>query len=222
MSVSYAGAGLAPLGTWVVRVTTSSTKPYSSACVGSEPAVALGVGLHLLERLTGVLADQLGHLDLRELDLLGLDRDVGGSTADAAGRLVHHDPRVRQRVALAAGAGREQELAHGRGQTHRVGRDVTVDEGHRVEDRHARRDRPAGRVDVQRDVTSRVFGREQQQLCADLVGDRVVDHLPEEDDALAQQPVVHGVAERHAAVRAAHLGCAQRVGVEATHVTDLP
>jgi hypothetical protein len=56
--------------------------------------------------------------------LLGLDRDVGGRAADAAGRLVHHDPRVRQGVALALGAGAEQELAHRGGQAHRDGRDV--------------------------------------------------------------------------------------------------
>ena len=46
---------------------------------------------------------------------------------------------------------------------------------------------------------------EQQQLRADLVGDRVVDRLAEEDDPLAQQPVVDRVVERHAGARAPHL-----------------
>src|SRR5262249_32979367 len=45
---------------------------------GSEPAVAVGVGLDPLHRLPGVLRDQLGHLLLGELELLGLDPDVRG------------------------------------------------------------------------------------------------------------------------------------------------
>ena len=110
-----------------------------------------------------------------------------------AGRLVHQDPGVRQRVSLARGARREQELAHRGRQTHRVGGDVAVDELHRVEDRHAGGDRAAGAVDVEVDVALGVLRRQQQQLRADLVGDRVVDWLAEEDDALAQQPVVDGV-----------------------------
>ena len=61
-----------------------STKPYSSASVGGEPAVAVGVGLDALERLAGELGVEPVHLLLRQGELLGLDGDVGGAAADAA------------------------------------------------------------------------------------------------------------------------------------------
>ena len=56
-----------------------------------------------------------------------------------AERLVHQDPGVRQRVALALGARGEQELTHRRGHAHRVGGDVARRQHHGVVDRHARR-----------------------------------------------------------------------------------
>ena len=73
---------------------------------------------------------------------------------------------------------------------HHVVRDVL----HGVVDRHAGRHRAAGAVDVEVDVLVRVRGKEQH-LRRDLVGDVVVDLLAEEDDALAEQPVVDLVAE---------------------------
>ena len=166
----------------------------------------------MLERLAGVLGDQLGHLPLRVEHLLGLDLDVRGRAADAAGGLVHHDPRVRQRVALARGAGAEQELPHRGGQAHRDRRDVVLDELHRVVDRHARGDRAAGRVDVEVDVLVRVLGREQQHLGADRVGHLVVDHRAEEDDPLAQQPLVDRVVEARAGAARARAARAARGG----------
>src|SRR5690606_5294766 len=125
---------------------------------------------------------------------LGVDLDVRGRTGEAGGGLVDQDLGVGQREALAGGAGAEQELAHGGRQAHRDRHHVVLDELHGVVDRHAGRDRPAGAVDVQVDVLVRVGGKEQQ-LCGDLVGDVVVDRLAEEDDPLAQQPVVDLVAE---------------------------
>ena len=56
--------------------------------LGGEPAVALAVGLDLLERLARVHRDQLGHALLGVAQLLGLDGDVGGlatQTRPAAG-----------------------------------------------------------------------------------------------------------------------------------------
>ena len=75
-----------------------------------------------------------------------------------AGGLVHHDPRVRQGVALALGAGAEQELAHRGGQAHADRGDVVGDVVHGVVDRHAGVDRAAGAVDVQEDVGLGVLG----------------------------------------------------------------
>src|SRR4051794_18765395 len=56
--------------------------------LGGEPAVPVGVSLDLLERLSGVLADQLEQHLLDVQRLLRLDLDVGGGAAHAAGRLV--------------------------------------------------------------------------------------------------------------------------------------
>ena len=162
-----------------------------------EPAVAVEVGDDLLDRLAGVAGDQLRHLLLVPAEQLGLDRDVGLGAADTRGGLVHEDLAVRQRVALAALARRQQELAHRRGQPHGVGGHVARDELHRVEDGHARRDGAARRVDVERDVGRRVLRGEQQHLRGDPVGDVVVDLLAEHDDPLLQQPLVNRVRQRH-------------------------
>ncbi len=142
---------------------------------GGEPAVAVGVGLDALERLAGELGVEPEHLLLDDRELLGLDGDVGGATGDAAERLVHQDPGVRQRVALALGARGEQELTHRRRHAHRVGGDVARRQHHGVVDRHARADRSARRVDVEVDVLGGVLGGQQQNLRAQPVGDVVVD-----------------------------------------------
>ena len=122
------------------------------------------------------------------------------------GRLVHHDPRVRQRVALALGAGAEQELAHRRGQAHADRGDVVGDVVHGVVDRHAGVDRATGAVDVQEDVGLGVLGGQQQQLGADRVGVLVAHLGAEEDDPLAQQPLVDVVVEAVRRRGAVHLG----------------
>ena len=163
--------------------------------VGGEPAVAVGVVLDLLDGLAGVLGDQLEQ-DLLDVErLLGLDLDVGGRATHARGRLVHHDPRVRQGVALALGAGAEQELAHRRGQAHADRGDVVRDVVHGVVDRHAGVHRATGAVDVQEDVGVGVLGGQQQQLGADRVGVLVAHLGAEEDDPLAQQSLVDVVVE---------------------------
>jgi hypothetical protein len=55
-----------------------------------------------------------------------------------------------------------------------------------------------GRVDVQPDVAVRVIGGQEQQLRADRVGVAVLHDGAEEDDPLAQQPVVDLVVQAHA------------------------
>ena len=120
--------------------------------LGREPTVAVRVGLDPLDRLAGVEGDPLGHHPLQVDDLLGLDGDVRRLALHLAGGLVHQDPRVRQRVALAGGPGAEQELAHRGGEAEADRRDVAADVLHRVVDREAVGHRAAGRVDVERDV----------------------------------------------------------------------
>src|SRR6185437_12815833 len=72
------------------------------------PVAAVGVPEDLLQGLAGVPRGELGQRLLHVAHLLGLDPDVGGGAADAAGRLVHQDRGVRHGVALARGARREQ------------------------------------------------------------------------------------------------------------------
>ena len=57
------------------------------------------------------------------------------------------------------------------------------------------RDGAAGRVDVEEDLLVGVLGREQQQLGADLVRHLVLDDALDEDDPVAEQPLVDRVAE---------------------------
>jgi hypothetical protein len=160
--------------TSAARCTTWSTKPYSFASSAENQRSRSESAVDLLDGLAGLLGDQLGHLLLDVQHLLGLDLDVRGGATDAAGRLVHHDPRVRQAVPLALGARAEQELPHRGGQAHADRRDVVAHELHRVVDRHARGDGASRRVDVQVDVPIRVLGRQQQHLGADQVRDSVL------------------------------------------------
>ncbi len=158
--------------------------------VGGEPAVAVAVSLDGLHRLAGVLGDPLLEHLLGVGHLLGLDGDVGGLAPDAAQRLVHHDPGVGQGVALAGGAGAQQELAHRRAEAHADGAHLGAHELHGVVDGHARGHRPAGRVDVHPDRLVRVLGLEEQHLGDDEVGYIVVHVGAEEHDAVLEQPGV--------------------------------
>ncbi len=99
-----------------------------------------------------------------------------------------------QRVALALGAGREQERAHRGRLPHADGRHSGLHVLHGVVDREAGRDRAARRVDVEDDVLVGVFGLEEQHLGDDDVGDVVVDRRAEEDDAVLEQARVDVVA----------------------------
>ncbi|MPM27315.1 hypothetical protein SDC9_73825 [bioreactor metagenome] len=161
-----------------------------------EPPVAVGVRLDLLQRLAGVLGDELGHLLLRGQQLLGVDLDLGGGATDGTQWLVHQDPAVRQGVALAAAAGAEQELSHRGGHAHGHRGDVVRDPLHGVVDRHACGHRAARGVDVEVDVLLRVLGVQQEHLGADRVRVLVLDLRTQEDDPVRQEGLVDIV--RHA------------------------
>ena len=80
--------------------------------------VALGILLHLFQRLAGVLAEQPVHLGAGADDVVRMDLDVGSLSGQTAAltacdqRLVNHDLSVGQSEALALGAAGQQECAH--------------------------------------------------------------------------------------------------------------
>ena len=76
--------------------------------------VALGVPLQNLQRLAGVLAQQLVHAVLDVDHVVGVDLDVGGLTGQTAAlaadeRLMDQDLGIGQRIPLALGAAGQQE-----------------------------------------------------------------------------------------------------------------
>ena len=90
-------------------IKTSSMRPYSLA---SPAIMKLSRSVSCLILSTGwpvCLASSSLSVSRVLQDLLGVDLDVRRLALEAAERLVDHDARVRQRVALALGAGREQE-----------------------------------------------------------------------------------------------------------------
>jgi hypothetical protein len=103
---------------------------------------------------------------------------------------VDHDPAVRQRIALAGGAGREEHRPHRRRLADADRRYRGAQVLDRVVDREPGRDDPARRVDVELDVLLRVLGLEEQQLGDDQVRDVVLDRVAQEDDAVLQEPRV--------------------------------
>ena len=155
--------------------------------IRAEEAVALHVLVDLLDRFArrgGVdLIDPRAELE----DLAGLDLDLGRLAFETGGGLVHEDAAVGERRALALGAAGQQQRAHRHRDADAHRRDVGLDEVHRVEDRKARVDRAAGRVDVDRDVLVRIHRLQVQQLRDDDVGDLIVDRGAQEDDALVEQ-----------------------------------
>ena len=70
---------------------------------------------------------------------------------------MNHDLGVRQRNALALGAGGQQKRAHGRGHAYADGGHITLDILHGIVNRHAIRNGAAGAVDIKLDILIRVL-----------------------------------------------------------------
>jgi hypothetical protein len=84
----------------------------------------------------------------------------------------------------------QEDRAHAGCLADAVRRDVAADELHRVVDRQAGGDDPAGRVDVEVNVALAVLVAQKQHLGDDQIGHGVVDPAAEEDDAVLQEPRV--------------------------------
>src|SRR5690606_27564131 len=74
--------------------------------------VALGIVLDPRDILAGVLGQEAVEGVPRAQDLLGVYVDVGRLALKSAQGLVDHDPRVRERPALALGARGHEERTH--------------------------------------------------------------------------------------------------------------
>src|SRR5690348_1725410 len=155
---------------------------------GTHEAIALHVAGDLFDGLAGVLGVDLVEPPAEVQDLPGMDFDVGGLALGAAGGLVDHDPRVRQRVALALGAGHQQQRGGAGGLPHAHGADVGLDELHGVVDGQTGRHHAARTVDVELDVLLGILRFQEQHLGDHQIGDVVVDRADQEDDAFLQQP----------------------------------
>src|ERR671919_1390634 len=127
--------------------------------------VALDVLADLLEVLAGVAGEDLLEQRTHTQDLVGLDLDVAGRAVGTLSvRLVDQHPGVRHREPLAGCTGREQDGGSRGGLPHADRADIGLDELHGVVDRRHRRERTAGRVDVDLDVTVGIHGLEADQL----------------------------------------------------------
>ena len=69
--------------------------------LGGEPVVILVVAVDLLDGVSGLLGGQLAHGLLHVHDQFGVDANIGGGAADAAGRLMHQHTRMRGQETLA-------------------------------------------------------------------------------------------------------------------------
>ena len=62
--------------------------------------VALGIQLHLFQRLAGVLAEQPVHLGAGADEMVGMDLDVGSLSGQATDIKIHADHLVRTRAKM--------------------------------------------------------------------------------------------------------------------------
>src|SRR5713226_1758611 len=165
--------------------------------------VAICILLDPVERLPGVLHDDLIQLRLQAQDFLRVQLDVARLPAEPAARLVDHDAGMGEGKALSLRAGRQQERRHRGRHAHADGRDPRLHVLHRVVDGEAGGDRTARAVDVQADVLVGILALEEEHLRDDHVGDVVVKRRAEEDDAILQEARVDVVGAL-AAVRLLH------------------
>ena len=168
---------------------TLSIMPYTLACSAvnqrsrSESAVICSTGWPVWKAMSSAMRR------LVKVSCSAWMAMSGSLAAEAGRRLMHHDPGVGKRVALAGRAGAEQELAHRGGKAEADGGHVTADELHGVVDGHARGDRAPRAVDVHPDVLAGLLGVEEEQLRADLVGDVIVDVRSQHHDAALEKLV---------------------------------
>ena len=155
--------------------------------LGRHEAVAIGILLQPLEGLPRVLLIDLVELLFHADEFFRVDQDFGGGSFHARQGLMDHDAAVRQGVALALGAGGEQQRAHAGALADAVGRDVAGDPLHGVVNRQPGGHAAAGAVDVEMNIGLGILMGQDDHLGDDQVGDRVVDRGAQDDDSILKE-----------------------------------
>ena len=125
---------------------------------GLKDIVAIDIAGNSVNRLAGGIGQDFVQRLAHAQDFPRIDVDIGGLPAQTAhGGLVDQDAGMRQAEALALGSAGEQNRRHGSSLAQAIGDDVGLDQAHGVENRQTRRDRAAGRIDVERDIAFRIF-----------------------------------------------------------------
>ena len=103
------------------------------------------------------------------------------------GGLMDEDPGVGQGQALTGAAGGQQNRSSGGGLPQAHCLHLRLDVLHSVVNGRQRGEGAAGTVDVHRDQPVRILGLQDQQLGHDVVGGRIIDLHPHEDDAILEE-----------------------------------
>lgn len=186
-SIVHVGSFNARSRRLLLRIEDFVHNAVSAGFFGGHEEIAIGIAFDGFEGLTSAGSENaiktITHLE----DFLCLNADVGGGTLDATPGLVNHHAGIRESVALALGAGGQEDRAHATCLTDAVGGNGAFEEFDRIVDRQASRDRAARGVDVEIDVFARVVGLQEEKLSDDEVGDFIGDRGTEEDNTVFEQ-----------------------------------
>ena len=147
-----------------------------------EEVITVGIAFDLLERLARICGKDLVEALLGTQNMIGVNLDIRSLTLHTAERLVDHDLGIGQCDTLALCAGGKQERAHACSHTDTDGGNITLDEVHRIVDRHTCGNGSAGAVDIQADVLVGVLCFQKQKLrdnercglIVDLIGEEMI------------------------------------------------
>src|SRR3990172_7024878 len=152
-----------------------------------EVEVAVEVPRHPLDGLARVAGDDVSDDLVVAKNLLRRNFNIGRLAPRTTKRLVHVHRGVRQSEAFPLRPGAQQHRRHRGGLPDCDGRNIRLDQLHRVVNRQAGRNHAPWGVDVQADVALRVLALQVKQLRHNQVRNLVVDRRTEEDNPLFQQ-----------------------------------
>ena len=120
-------------------------------------------------------------------NLLRLNLDVRRLSLCTAQRLMNHDARQRERIALALRSCRQEQGAHARRLSDADRRYIGTDVLHGVVDGETCRHDAAGAVDIKMDVFVGILRFKEEELRDDDVRNVVVDRPADENDTVFQE-----------------------------------